>query len=103
VNASREVLLVVVVVGGVHKGQVQVEVLDGAEEVVLVDEPLGSAAAGDVDIRVDKSDAREVVAAADDRDAGRIANKLRVEVLDDGSADDVDAGREVDDSTERGG
>ena len=68
----------------------------------MVDVPLRSVAAGDVDICVDESYARKVVSTADDGRTSRVTDELCIEVLYDGSADDIYASREVDDGAEGG-
>lgn len=80
--------------GVVHGGQVDLEVANLAEEVVLVDPPVGAIVL--VRVCINDSHAGESGRGLDDGQAGGIANQLGVVVLLDGSADNVGTGREVD-------
>ena len=68
------------------------------EELVLVNIPLCTSAAGDIRIHIKERDTREVRAALNGRRVQSVADELRVVQLDDGRADSVYSGQEVDDS-----
>lgn len=87
--------------GVIHGSEVDLEVANLAEEVVLVDPPVGAIVV--VRVGINDGHAGEGGRGLDDGQAGGVANQLSIIILLDGSADNVGTGREVDEGRGDGG
>lgn len=83
--------------GDLGGGDVDDKVADLAVEVVLIGEPVGAIATGDIRIRINQAHALEAGRGLQCGQVGGITNELSVVILNDRLADDVGTGREVDD------
>lgn len=90
-SSWHEQLVVVIRVEG-HFTEVKAEVADLAEELVLIDEPVGPISPRDVRVSIKESDPLERVASLDCRRVERISDELSVVQLNDRATDLVDAG-----------
>lgn len=91
-NARGHKLLVVLACLERHLAEVKDKVANLAKELILVLEPIGSVAPGNVRISVNHSDALEGAAAFDSWWAGSIADELSVVQLNNRSTDFVSPG-----------
>ena len=96
-NARRYKWLIIIFSRKRHIRQVEDEVPHLSEELILIDVPLGPGSAGNVRVRVKKSDTDKVITAFNRRWIVRVADELCIIELYDGRADSVLAGREVHD------
>lgn len=77
------------------------KVADLAVEVVLVGVPIGAVASWDIGIRIDHAHTFKVCRSLENRHVQWITNELCVVVLDEGFADDVGTGGEIDERRSR--
>ena len=84
--------------GGLCSRDVDNKVTDLTVEVVLVGVPVGSIATWDIGVGIDQAHTFEVGSGLQDRHVQWVTDELGVVVLNDGLADDVGTGREVDES-----